>query len=46
MDDTSEAILGNLQEEKKKKKRRVRKLHQDGYGARLAANVTKVNNNK
>ena len=45
MDDTSEAILGNLQE-KKKKKRRVRKLHQDGYGARLAANVTKVNNNK
>ena len=44
MDDTSEAILGNLQE--KKKKRRVRKLHQDGYGARLAANVTKVYNNK
>ena len=46
MDDTSEAIIGNLQE-KTKEIRKVRpKLHLDGYGARLVANVTKVNNNK
>ena len=46
MDDTSEAILGNLQEEKKKIRKVRPKQYQDGYGARLAANVTKVNNNK